>query len=318
MTDVTIRPFAPTDYAGLADIINLTTPHFTTTAERQHHQDTASPSHCALARWVAEHDNRLIGFSFYRQYAEMYVPDEYNAGLRVHPDFWGQGIGTRLYDVMLGGVLPRQPRLLRNGLREDNERGLAFAYHRGFAEVARRWDAILDVTTFDPSPYAAHLAQVAAQGIEIVTYADLADDPRRAEKLYTLFAGVEEDIPSPYPYTRLTFEEWRPDYVDNPSFLPEAQFIAVDNTTGEFAAACVLIRSDRELLFVELTGTARAYRRRGLALAVKVPGIEWARANGYRRILVSNDPDNVGMYTINDRLGFVRQPATLIVQKLFA
>ena len=53
-----------------------------------------------------------------------------------------------------------------------------------------------------------------------------------------------------------------------------------------------------------MTGTRRAYRGRGLALAVKLASIEWAAANGITRMLTFNDATNAPMLAVNRRLGY--------------
>ena len=53
-----------------------------------------------------------------------------------------------------------------------------------------------------------------------------------------------------------------------------------------------------------LTGTRRAYRGRGLALAVKLASIHWAAENGITRMLTFNDETNAPMLAINRRLGY--------------
>jgi len=52
------------------------------------------------------------------------------------------------------------------------------------------------------------------------------------------------------------------------------------------------------------TGTRRAYRGRGLALAVKLASINWAAANGITRLLTYNDATNAPMLAVNARLGY--------------
>lgn len=64
-----------------------------------------------------------------------------------------------------------------------------------------------------------------------------------------------------------------------------------------------------ERLNVGLTGTRRAYRRRGLGLALKLRGIVDAQSCGIREIWTNNASNNVPMLSLNDRLGFVRQIA---------
>jgi RimJ/RimL family protein N-acetyltransferase len=53
-----------------------------------------------------------------------------------------------------------------------------------------------------------------------------------------------------------------------------------------------------------MTATLPEFRRRGLALAVKLAAARWAQANGFERILTENDAENTGMLAVNQRLGY--------------
>jgi RimJ/RimL family protein N-acetyltransferase len=54
----------------------------------------------------------------------------------------------------------------------------------------------------------------------------------------------------------------------------------------------------------ELTGTARTYRRRGLARLAKLAVLRWCAAEGIERLATGNDGENAGMLAINEELGF--------------
>lgn len=53
-------------------------------------------------------------------------------------------------------------------------------------------------------------------------------------------------------------------------------------------------------------------------MALKLKTIEYARAHGYDVIKTWNDSSNVGMLAINEKLGFVRQPAWITFVKEFS
>jgi len=55
-----------------------------------------------------------------------------------------------------------------------------------------------------------------------------------------------------------------------------------------------------------LTGVLPEYRRRGIATALKVKTISYAREHGFRRIFTNSD--NPAMKVLNAKLGFVSGP----------
>lgn len=64
-----------------------------------------------------------------------------------------------------------------------------------------------------------------------------------------------------------------------------------------------------------VTGVAREHRRKGLMRALKLRGMKWARENGYKKFVSSNEKDNP-MLTLNYELGFrkVQESYSLILK----
>lgn len=63
-----------------------------------------------------------------------------------------------------------------------------------------------------------------------------------------------------------------------------------------------------------VTATRREYRRRGLATALKLHIIQFAKAHGVQEIFTTNDSQNP-MYQLNLALGFKPQPSWVRVEK---
>jgi mycothiol synthase len=63
-----------------------------------------------------------------------------------------------------------------------------------------------------------------------------------------------------------------------------------------------------------VTTTRREYRRRGIATALKVHIIQFAKARGVQEIFTTNDAQNP-MYQLNLALGFQPQPSWVRVEK---
>lgn len=59
----------------------------------------------------------------------------------------------------------------------------------------------------------------------------------------------------------------------------------------------------------------RAYRRQGVALALKLRGIAYAKQHAYTTLRTSVDATNTASLALNERLGFVKQPAWIIFTK---
>ena len=68
----------------------------------------------------------------------------------------------------------------------------------------------------------------------------------------------------------------------------------------------------------QLTGVKRAWRGRGIALALKREQARLAHEAGFERISTYNDEVNAPMRAVNTRLGFVPQPPSIMVRGPFA
>jgi mycothiol synthase len=311
-TRVTIRPFTPEDYPALAAINNAVYTDYPTSAEEIRYSDEHRDPKCHAARFVAEHDGTIVGVGACRHYTDMFHPRKFYLSVEVHPDWQGQGIGSAVYDHVLASLEPFAPLSVSGQIRSDWERSVRFLAARGFTERMRSWESRLDVAAFDPSPYAGVQERLVAGGIVIKTFADLAADPERNRKLYELDRELSADVPSPEPHTPVSYEFFLSRVIEDPDLIPEAYFVALDEATGEYAGMSQLWHSQgSDHLYNGLTAVKRSYRRRGIALALKLRGIAFATAQGRPTIKTWNESNNRAMLAINEALGFVKQPAWL-------
>ena len=67
-----------------------------------------------------------------------------------------------------------------------------------------------------------------------------------------------------------------------------------------------------------VSGVLRSHRRRGIAMAVKARALADARERGYRTIRTRNEKNNIGMLTVNHRLGYRPCGSMIILEKELA
>ena len=309
-----IRPFSTHDYDSIAELSTLVTPDHPVTAQMLSHYDAMRDEHMLFGRWVAEDEARLAGVGTYAQYEDVYAPNEVHVSIRVHPAHRNRGIGASLYDAMID----RLRRIsavdtMKAALAADQHAGINFAMRRGFIEYARRVESRAALAKFDPAALPDPDAQMAEQGIVLRAVRELESDPERDRKLYDLKWEIEQDIPYPGEISKPSFESFRDNFLRAPDFVTDGSFVALDG--GQYVGLVFHVSGSPVLLIVEVTGTARAYRRRGIAQALKLKSMAWAKQAGFASLLVNNDLSNAGMLAINDRLGFERQPALIMLQR---
>ena len=310
-----IRPFTPKDYPALARIANAAAPDYPSSVAEMEFCDARRDAKCRQGRWLIERDGQAVGYGEYSQRSSSYHPRRFQVNVIVQSDCQSQGLGKALYEQVMSALIPFDPLSVRARTREDRVRSVRFLRDRGFTEDMRSYESRLDVAAFDPALYAGVEARVRAQGIEFKTLRDLEDVPGHWQKHYEMGEELSADVPSAEPRTRLEKDVWMSARIQNPTLLHDAYLFAVKG--GEYIGVSMLKSSSGSAdLTTGMTGVRREYRRQGVALALKLKTIAWAKRIGYSQIQTWNEANNQGMLGINERLGFVRQPAWLDMVKV--
>lgn len=318
---ITIRAFDDKrDYEARARIHNATYPDRQVTVEELANWDkSANPDPKYLNEHIvaeldigAKGEGRVVALLWYGHWPGMYHPQKLYFGLEVHPEYRERGIGDALFEAMLSGIAPHDPIQVTIVAYENQPEGLAFLDRRGFRERMRFWESYLDVTQFDATPYAHVGRKMAAEGIEIRSEAELAEGEDFERRLYELLNEVVHDVPLPDRLTPEPFERFIETRRTSINRIPEAYFVAIDSSNGRFAGTSALWKSHAaDFLKTGLTGVRREYRRKGIALALKLRGIEYARSIGAPGIKTDNESGNRPMLSINEMLGFERGTAEI-------
>jgi mycothiol synthase len=318
LTTLSIRPFTADDYSSIARLHSVNFPEFSMDADEWRYEDDHRPAYCRAARYVAEHDGQLVAFAHYDQSAHSYDPRKFEVNVVVEPTLFLRGVGRRLFDLVLEEVQAMQPLSVDAWSRSDMTCRVSFLQRRGFVEDMRLWTSALDLTSFDSSRFAHVVPAVEAQGIQIRTLAELeTTDPAVHDKLFELWLEVRRDVPRPPndQQVDVPFERYMERF-SRPHHLSSALFIALDGE--QFVGISDLwLCPEPDVLRTGLTAVRRAYRRRGIALALKVRALQFGKAGGYMCVQTENESNNRGMLAINDELGFVKNPAWVHYFKSF-
>jgi mycothiol synthase len=308
-----IRPFASDDYVAFANIQNAIYPQHPTTAEGEREGDAEGAADRHRARWVIEGAaGDVVGVVEYRQREP--ASADYEFELFVHPACQGEGYGKRLYAHTLDRLAELQAQNLFADEVKEDLRGLRFLTERKFMELMRFWESRLDVTTFDATPYAPLLSGLQQQGIVIKTLRELQDEPEHDQRLYDLVCEASADVPRADAYIPPTYEEFCRDLPAANTNQSDMYFIALRE--DRYLGLHIMVpRDGTDHLRIAMTGVRRAYRRQGIALALKLHGIAYAAAHGHPVLRTMNATGNAAILALNDRLGFVWQPAWIQMKK---
>ncbi len=224
------------------------------------------------------------------------IPQAYaEAHLVVVPGARRCGIGSAvLADV---GATARESgkESLQGEVREDDEASRAYLERRGYSIVGGEQAVALDLEAVgSPAPSLP-------EGIRIVT---LAERPDLVDALYPVGAEAAEDIPG-VP-GRPTYEQWRAIDIDRPTRDPKFFYIAL---AGDGPVGYAMLDDHGRDAFHGLTAVARAWRRRGVATALKQTQIVAAKQAGYRRLVTSSEERNEPMRNLNAKLGYRPEPS---------
>jgi len=313
-----VRDFAPADYETWVAGSNRCYPDYPWTVKEMRHQDDSfDRSRFFKLRLVAEQDGVLVGGVDAAHKPSRFHPDRYGFDLWVVPEARRHGHGTALYDAAIAALRERNALAATGGIKESMTDGLAFFTKRGWNEVKRDWESRLRVAGFDFAKFASADARIAKEGIRISTLTEeLAKDPAAETKAYELVQEVRVDVPAVDAATEETMEEWRDHWVKAPSFIADAFFVAIDRD-GRWLGMSNVERSleDPTFAWQGLTGVRRDARGRGVAMALKLRTVRYAQGMGVDHIKTWNDQKNRPMLSINEAMGFEKQPAWIAVEK---
>jgi GNAT superfamily N-acetyltransferase len=266
---------------------------------------------------VAVDSDRVVGYGQVNHMRWAFVPTKYRLDVTVMPSERLRGHGTALYDELVASVAKRRGRTLAAAAKESMTDGVRFLTKRGYREVKRDWESRLFVKGFDFTRFATADERIAKQGIRVATLADeMERDSAALRKAFELHEDCRMDIPSVDPPTRHTFDEFHRDDIDAPSALLDAFYIAIDKD-GRYLGLSNMFRSldDPTFLWQGITGVRRETRGRGIAMALKLRTVRFAIDRGVEHIKTWNDVHNMPMLSINEAMGFVKQPAWVSYEK---
>lgn len=272
--------------------------------------------------WLRDCDqDRFIGFGTCGHTYWAHHPDRYYLDVWIHPDFQLQGHGKRLYQHIFEVLERRNAATIESEAREGSY-GVRFLEDRGYTLKTTEFTSKLDLAEFEAARFDGLYSKIEALGLRFQTLKELRQsDPNFLRKYYDATKEIHSDVPWHNASTPTPFDLWVKKFEAFPDRLEEAYIIALDKEEN-YVGVTMLMKSgaNYDTLYTGLTGVTRPYRRKGIATALKVASLSWAKENvkassGRPPVVLTENEENNPMYVLNQKLGFVKQPSFFFYQK---
>ena len=316
------RDFQASDYDRLAELYGSIFPDYARTPNEWRHWDRMlDPSRYYFHRFacVSREAGEVLGFGQCQHALEMFHPRKFWLEIWVDPKHQRKGVGGAIYRMLSRDLAERGAIACWAGAREDMKYPVEFALKRGFQEKRRTWESRINPSKFDPSAFHNYAERVSSRGISISTLAEERKrDPECSGKLHELVNKISADMPRPEEFTPSPYEQWVEMELNNPDLTPEGYMIARDGS--RYVGLSALWRSETEPrgLYQGNTGVLREYRGQGIAVALKLRVLQFAKDRGVQLVKTWNDSENAAMMGINKKLGFQRQVGWIVFEKSLA
>ncbi|HMI98797.1 MAG TPA: GNAT family N-acetyltransferase [Gaiellaceae bacterium] len=220
------------------------------------------------------------------------------ADIAVVPDRRRMGIGSAVLAYVSERARALGKDVLQIQVVKSDESSRAFLERRGFQKAGG--EEAVSLKLGGPQPPSAP-----PDGIRILSR---RERPDVVEAMYEVYVECDQDVPgSSGP---MTLEAWRAIDIDRPSRSPDLAFVALDGDQVVGYAVADLFGDQGRHGF---TAVKRAWRRRGVATALKRAQIAAATELGLRRLATGSEERNLPMRTLNAKLGYQPDPELSVV-----
>ena len=226
------------------------------------------------------------------------VGDFAPADIAVVPDRRKLGIGSAILAYISQRARDLGKEALQFEVKKSDEDSRSFLERRGFEKVGGEEAVSLSLGAAQPS-------SAPPDGIRIVSRRDWHDV---VEAMYEVYVECTQDVPGSSGV--MTLEAWRALEIERPSRSPDLSLVALDRDGVVGYAVADIFGDDG---YHGFTAVKRAWRRRGVATALKRAQIAAATEIGLKRLVTGSEERNMPMRLLNEKLGYQPDPELSVV-----
>ena len=207
----------------------------------------------------------------------------------VTPEWQRQGVGRGILAKLEGDLADRSAVSIQARVRSDQKGALAFAHRHDFSEVHRMEGMILTVSDIDLTRFTSLSEELSRQKVAFV---NLAEEQRDEIDWESQLFGLH----------RIALESWPNDDPTRPIEYPPREAFALSVTQPEKLFIAKVGGSYVGYCGELGTAVHPAFRRRGIATALKVNFVDFAQKHGTEVLFTSSA--NPAIIRMNKRIGY--------------
>lgn len=311
--NVALRPITPGDYERMIEIQRAQVPNAHSLDDMKRHDEMQGPGDMRYRLAACLADGTMAGWGV-AAHEHLERAGLFHMNVRVDRAYANNGVGQLLYEAVETFALTSGATVLQSSVREIEPTDWAWAQQRGYCLKNHIFESKRSLHDFDPTPFRQSVTDAEATGIRFGSFADYPQTDEWLMKLFDHFWELQKDIPGYEEQEKPPLELVKKAVFETPHWDPAGVILAIDGE--KWAAWAHVQRQNSGELYNNFTAVSREYRGRGLALAVKIKSMEYAKGQGAEYIRTNNHATNERMLAVNRKLGYQTEPGVYHIEKI--
>lgn len=257
-------------------------------------------------------DGKIVGFGMgvSGPWDPILKQGEFEITVQVDKKWRNRGIGSMLFEGIIQFAVDNGGITLQCGVRETELADLAWLEKRGFKKKLHTFESHLDLSKFITTQNHSVWEDTERSGVRFTSFAEYPQDDVWLQRFFDFYWELAKDAPGmdgrEQPDLNVLKKQF--ENIDREGFI-----LAIDG--DKWVAMSIIIKESNEVFYNSLTGVHRDYRGKGLALAIKIKALEYAKEKGAKFVRTHNDSNNSPMLRVNQKLGYEQKPGLYFMEK---